>query len=112
MRYIFTNILSVFLSLTKFRCQRFCLLIFVFFESSGCDRTLYETKRKSLEDKHEKRLAAVSEAWEEAERRYKILKLENFAAAKNNMTSMSNHYNVSLCHLEIQLISSGRNKKR
>ena len=49
---------------------------------------MYESKRQKLEKGHQSKMAAVVDEWDEAERRYKKLKVKDSAAAQDKMISM------------------------
>ena len=51
----------------------------------GCDRKKYHDRRDKLEDTHRERVSQLVEQWEEAEKRYKLLKLTDEEQASNSI---------------------------
>ena len=48
---------------------------------------MYEKKREKLEERHQTKIAAVVDEWDEAEARYKKMKSTNLGKAQDKMRS-------------------------
>jgi len=49
---------------------------------TGCDHKKYHQRREKMETEHKKRMSKVIREWENAEKRYNILKNEDFKQAE------------------------------
>lgn len=69
-------------------------------QTQGCDRSLYETKRQKLEEKHQSKIASVVDVWDEAESRYKKLKSTDLEKAQKKMRKTLQVFRETLAKLE------------
>lgn len=56
------------------------------FLATGCDHKKYHQRRQKMEGEHKKRMSKVIREWENAEKRYNILKNEDFKQAEQMLS--------------------------
>lgn len=70
--------------------------------SLGCDRKKFHFKRQKMEDEHRKRVSTVIKQWEDAEKRYNVIKKDDPSQAESMIKGVMDRFKKTVASLEEQ----------
>lgn len=71
-------------------------------KSLGCDRKKYGVRRQKMEDEHRKRVSTVIKQWEDAEKRYNVIKKDDASQAESMIKGAMERFKKTVSSLEEQ----------